>query len=662
MPKPGPTDTVPALLTPGEHVMNKEAVALLGAENLAKANREGLKMRQQNTQGYRYGGEVKSSGIYRSGNSFSSQPSQFGTQLNLSSAPKISTPESTFETPNVNNTAKQLMGDNGSQAAIGAAVKPVYQDPSDLVPTGSTGFNAPIKNNLLQGFSCGTTDSAGVKKGIFAGQDRLLREKMVSNSQPSQVGNIGFLENTDLQGFANGGEVEGEGFTARPNYPGSIAPEKSLALTDQPVPEVPEPVAPKVRTLNLETMSPEAKAFQAGQNTTAGIRSANPGMLTRAAGLAGGLAKGALAGEALGAANNAIYNNSGKSPFSNVVTAAKTFALGDTENAKRQLFGLPAETAPALTRAAVEGVGKIGDAIGYQGSAAKQFFDGANTPEPSQEVPAAVPDTKSEPTSAPAVQAQEPPAQLTGQTLMPNDSNYANLGNGSYIKSGNTAGIRRVNSMVAAGGLSNPEKEARFARDAENTRKMAEKYGDGKPTQPSELDKLQDIALNGGATGDMTPTQFGSAKRRQNAAKELLGIRAHALQAKQNYDLQNKTLAQNAEIAKNSAVYDRQKDEADRELKKQELAGKTNNVTKILQVPIDPANPMLGTRSEAHTFNQATGEELNPVADKQAQQTRLQALTAALQDPDRPDEWKQTVIQAYNLKHPEAPYTPRAIQ
>jgi hypothetical protein len=477
---------------------------------------------------------------------------------------------------------------------------------------------------------------------------------MVSNSMPSQVGNIGFLENTDLQGFANGGEVEGEGFTARPNYPGTIPPEKSLALTDQPIPEVVEPAVPKVRTLNPETMSPEAKAFQAGQNPTAGIRSANPGMLTRAAGLAGGLAKGALAGEALGAANNAVYNNSEKSPFGNVVTAAKTFALGDTENAKRQLFGLPAETVPALTRAAVEGVGKIGDAIGYQDSAAKKFFDSPEQPAQNAVASAATPAVKTAQAPAQEVQVQASPAQPTGQTLIPNDSNYANLGNGSYIKSGNTAGIRRVNSMVAAGGLSNPEKEARFARDAANTAAQTAKYGDGKPTQPSELDVLQDIALNGGATGDMTPTQFGAAKRRQNAAKELLGIRAHAQQAKQNYDLQNKTLAHNAEAAKNSAAYDRQKDEADRELKKQELAQKTNNKTFVVPEPIDPNNPMLGTKGVIHTIDQNTAQEVVSPAVKKAQLEPIrQKYMALLNDPTKDAEYKQGLQQHMAQNYPE---------
>ena len=54
---PGPTDTVPALLTPGEHVMNREAVALLGAENLERANKMGLAMRNH-VQGFALGGVV----------------------------------------------------------------------------------------------------------------------------------------------------------------------------------------------------------------------------------------------------------------------------------------------------------------------------------------------------------------------------------------------------------------------------------------------------------------------------------------------------------------------------------------------------------------------------------------------------------------------------
>lgn len=51
MPTPKPSDTVPAMLTPGEAVLNKEAAELVGRDTIAQANQKGLEMRNQ-VQGY----------------------------------------------------------------------------------------------------------------------------------------------------------------------------------------------------------------------------------------------------------------------------------------------------------------------------------------------------------------------------------------------------------------------------------------------------------------------------------------------------------------------------------------------------------------------------------------------------------------------------------
>lgn len=113
-------------------------------------------------------------------------------------------------------------------------------------------------------------------------------------------------------------------------------------------------------------------------------------------------------------------------------------------------------------------------------------------------------------------------ASVNATPQLPGAANRADLGNGSYITSANTAGIDRVNALVARGGLSSPEIEARFARDAADTAARTALYGDGKPAPIDPTQQLLNIALNGGATGDMTPTQFGTARRRQNAALQAL--------------------------------------------------------------------------------------------------------------------------------------------
>jgi len=777
MPKPGPTDTVPAMLTPGEIVMNREAVALVGGDKLVKANKEGLKMRQ----GYQNGGVV--SGIYRNGNSYSDNLVG-GTQLDMAGLPKLSTPSPVFQTDgqNTNNVAKQLMGDNGSQAAIGAAVKPIStgaiqntgsigdtQNAYQASPVFADTSKTSLSPNTMPGYADGTLDPKGVK-GIFTGLQRAKAEKILP------------LSNTnDWQGFANGGRVSdfeptteelagqnvrqplaqsgfqdiaakpapkitggvggsvgsftpsaeesaaqayeplakpesatplkqlataekgilgrpappinapfmtpgvqkkstlelvpkeepapftmrsvdvpkepgtslvpaGErvssgpevkvkegffnepkpkpdvNFTNRPSDGSTMAKNRQIALVEgegvnRPVTPEAAPYTPKERVLDPAKMSKEAKAYVNGP-------APKPSLMSNLKGIASGAVKGIGAQEAVGAAGNMAYNALPKSMVGNVLNAGRTLLMGDTENAKRQLFGLPAENLPPLSRAVV----------------------GALTPE-SKEVDGVAGATKLEPKPKAEPKKPEP---MTGQTLMPNDSTYAGLGGGSYITSKNTDGIKRVNAMVAAGGLSNPEKEARFARDAANTAAQTAKYGDGKPAQPSEIDKLQDIALNGGATGDMTPSQFGAAKRRQAAAKELLGIRAGMIQSQRQADFQNKQLEHSIKAGESTATYNRQKDEADRQLKKQELEQKTSNVVKIVPEPLDPNNPLAGVKGVAHTYNPTTGEEVISPAVKKAQLEPIrQKYMALLNDPTKDAEYKQGLQRHMAQNYPD---------
>ena len=47
MPRPAPEDTVPAMLAPGEAVLNKEASDLVGRGVIAAANKAGLEVRRK---------------------------------------------------------------------------------------------------------------------------------------------------------------------------------------------------------------------------------------------------------------------------------------------------------------------------------------------------------------------------------------------------------------------------------------------------------------------------------------------------------------------------------------------------------------------------------------------------------------------------------------
>jgi len=613
MPKPGPTDTKPALLTPGEYVMNREAVALVGADNLEKANKMGLKMRQNKLPGYQDGGLVKNTGLYGYKDPFEG-----------------------FQNPN--NTAKQFLGDTGIQSQIGSVVKPITQP--GLQSTASADGSNPYSS------APAFADSDAALKGV---------------DTP--------LKNNLLSGYANGGLVEGDELTMRPNYDGTIPPEKAIALRPETglvptgegsVPPVTEPVRVKEGFFNAPAQEP---GFTTRPNYEGSIppekslapvaqpKASGTGAVSGAKGLLRGLASGALATEAANAAGNVAYNAQDKSPFSNVVNAATTFALGDTEGAKRKLFGLPVENAPPLTRAAVTGIRKLGDVVGFQQSPIGKALSSESEPE--QEAAA----TK---TPAPAIspstpqQAAPKPAAPRTEKMLPGSDTRADLGGGSYIESANTKGINRVKGLVAGGGLSNPEKEARFARDAQNTADMAAKYGNGKEDPAlTEIRNLQNIALYGGPTGNMTPTQFGAAKRRQDNAKAILGEKIRDLQVTKQNELQNKTLSQNAQIASEQKAYSRQKDEADRELRKQEINKQPLSFQKVKVS--NPDNP-LDTHEEVQAFDTKTGAKVDPAARKQQQQTRLQALTAAVNDPNKPPEWKQRVIQMYNAEHPESPF------
>jgi len=597
MPKPGPTDTVPALLTPGEHVMNREAVALIGADNLVKANQAGLKMRQQNVQGYQNGGLV--SGIYRNGNSFSDRQTPRSTPFSLSSAPTISTPSPVFQTEgqNTNNIAKEIIGDTGAQSAIGAAVKPVYDTSSassfappvsygtsgiNNLDTGFIGTNTPLKNNPLQGSILQGYQNGGEVKGIFAMRraagptDTELRAKMFANSTPSQVGNISFLENTDLQGFQDGGEVDKD-------------------KVPHPITELQKPVTPGPLT-NYVSEYKRLPVVPAIGKAMSDFGSAYAEGAKNVGGIAAQGAKG-------------VYNAIITKPDASF----KSFLYGEgAQTPAEKLFSASPEQPTAVNTAQIPKT---------------------ETAKAESKVPQVMQKNAGIPLAS--------NIPLPAEQMLPGAKNIARFGDKGSITSANTAGINRVNAMVAAGGLSNPEKEARFARDAANTAAQTAKYGDGKPTQPSEIDKLREIAINGGATGDMTPTQFGNAKRRQNAAKEVLGILGHLQQSKQQYDIQNKSLAQGSEIAGLKAAYDREKDAADRELKRQELAQKTNNVVKVVAEPIDPDNPMLGTKDVVRTVDASTGRVIDPEAEAQKLATRKASMLKLLDDPAKPLKYKQ---------------------
>lgn len=86
-----PSDTIPAMLTPGEFVINREAVGLLGAKNLVNANKAGLWMR---ARGFSEGGKVPGDGTYMTRDQFNSIHDAKPMTVNLSSQPNIGWSES----------------------------------------------------------------------------------------------------------------------------------------------------------------------------------------------------------------------------------------------------------------------------------------------------------------------------------------------------------------------------------------------------------------------------------------------------------------------------------------------------------------------------------------------------------------------------------------
>lgn len=92
MPKPGITDTVPAMLTPGEHVINREAVDILGAGKIAAANKAGLGIRKMTAaQGYANGGEVGATAASSRNLAAPSDVAMAAFQKSLDTTPSTST-------------------------------------------------------------------------------------------------------------------------------------------------------------------------------------------------------------------------------------------------------------------------------------------------------------------------------------------------------------------------------------------------------------------------------------------------------------------------------------------------------------------------------------------------------------------------------------------
>jgi hypothetical protein len=564
MPKPGPTDTVPALLTPGEHVMNLEAVALLGADNLVKANKAGLKMRNK-TQGYANGGTVN-------------QPLATTGILNPAVKPIQF---------NANNTVKEFLGDSGVQSSIGAAVKPIstgaLQNTSEIganLQTDSSQVFAPKQDGALKlsGYSQGTLDT----KGIFAcHQDQRAKSKMVVNSKPSQIGNISFLENTDLQGFEEGGEVK------KPVYDEAGIPGLGIGASKK------EPV------LDKPVIANESKAGFVGIP------------------------------DVRGAISNAVEAT--KNAFS---------------------------SAPELPKAVI----------------------------PSSS-------SSSKPITSPA-----PITNIPTEQMLPGANNYVGLGDKGYITSANQAGIGRVNALVARGGINNPEREARAARDAAAVAAQTAKYGDGKdhptiqqPVQqvqiPQGTDYSEEIANTLDELSRSTPTMGGfdallANKKNMQNANARLGILRGLQQSKmqqavdnaklqteqnqflQNMGLKNKELdigQKNAEATAAAVAaekgYQHGRDTKADEFKNRELSSAEKKVTiKMVEEP-DPSDPTgLKTRVVAKRFL-GTGEEVNPEADKQLRLERKGKMDALLAGSKLSPQQKKTAVAKFNEVHKDSPYT-----
>lgn len=305
-----------------------------------------------------------------------------------------------------------------------------------------------------------------------------------------------------------------------------------------------------------------------------------------------GIGTGIATNEALGMAGNAAYNALPKSIPGNILNAARTYALtGDTENAKRQLFGAKSDVATPVVKLAGNVLGYndslVGKALGEGGpditntaaspaintpkttapigSMAKptpgqyspylmdQMFPGQNDKvAPSSSSSEDTPQYKTQPGF---IQTDNGiPYNVAKQSDGTNTINFTNpdgTGTGTLSGlSGKQAGRFHDGKGAAYSGPGLPDVRPSQIGAQQMQQPYLGENNSGVDESNAYLDQMRDIAVNGGPDRFMSLSEMIAAKHRQRAAQDVLSNISQDNQNKRQNSLENAKLGVDTLLAK----------------------------------------------------------------------------------------------------------------
>lgn len=602
MPKPGITDTVPAMLTPGEHVVNREAVDILGAGKIAAANKAGLGIRKMNAiQGYANGGAIP---VYTPDTTASSRNLAAPSDAEMAAFQKSLDTTPSTSTGLVKRNDKDYggapVGSIGGQAVdmrTGAPIEKTstFKGIKPIIPgvtrTGDSFSNIPAMggvkpagvNNALK-----STFTPTALNFSTPNEQYTPPAGMASALTPSATG-----LSTPVQGFAEGGEVK--------KIPLGLTPEQG-----------------NVADYTSAKATPATETITPPRNPSTGIHNPVSAEPTLAEQMGGAKQSARIAPEAAKMGGAASYTPPKIDPFTGgavkpaawegVGTKIAGAAKGIVKGGARILGGMPVQVLAAdiaNKEALGEDIssGNVGvdtgiRAIGYLASRlpkyaaerASEAITGKKAPaiqeyslnQPAKEAeisptaPKEAEAASKEPMAPveakpPAVEeaipktlpAQEQPevtrtTTAEGKDRMTFPGGYIEQAPGvNPLSLSDTQGIHNRSTPESLAELArtiarnaDPAFQKRLAEQAKivNDRIAERKAGEGKSAKgaakEAALARLEDIALNQGPNGSMSPTEFGRVARRQKSAQTLLAGRQSQQQAEEGNVIEREKLAQ----------------------------------------------------------------------------------------------------------------------
>lgn len=234
MPTPKPSDTVPAMLTPGEAVLNEEAAELVGRDNIAKANQKGLEMRKQ-VQGYADGTEqVPLNQTLPSPQNAASLATSNALREGSAQAFQAKTgykPGSALEAGTTAPPVAPASLTGGAQGSGADITKPV--EIGSAIPDFSTG-SATVGNTKVN--KVGTSYSQGSLANMSG-----VKSAVGSVTQPISTGIMRGLPGVTAGATGNNEQAKANLFASTPPIPGMANNPYAFAARARPTTEVETP-------------------------------------------------------------------------------------------------------------------------------------------------------------------------------------------------------------------------------------------------------------------------------------------------------------------------------------------------------------------------------------------------------------------------------------